>query len=376
MRPLGQAFGDRRGHSADAFHLLDQRPGLVGQLAGQRLDIIAAAERVGDIGDAAFLGEDELGVAGDPRRGIGRQRHRLVEAVGVERLGAAQHRRHRLDRGADDVVIGVLLGEADARRLAVGAQHRRFGVGRAEPEHDPVPQEARRAQLRHLHEEVHADAEEEGQARREMVDVEPLGLRRPHIFHAVGEGEGELLDRGRAGLVHVIAADRDRVELRHFARAILDDVGDDPHRRRGRVDIGVADRELLQDVVLDGAGERRLLHPLLLGGDDVEGHHRQHRAVHRHADRHVIQWDAVEQDLHVLDAVDRHPGLADVADHPDMVAVIAAMGGKVEGDRDAMLPCIEVAAIESVRIPRRSRSRHIGGSSTAGRHTSRHRARG
>ena len=40
--------------------------------------------------------------------------------------------------------------------------------------------------------------------------------------------------------------------------------------------------------------------------------------VHRHA--HLLERDAVEQDLHVLDGVDRHAGLADVADDARMVA--------------------------------------------------------
>ncbi len=43
------------------------------------------------------------------------------------------------------------------------------------------------------------------------------------------------------------------------------------------------------------------------------GQHRQHRAVHGHRDRHLVERDAVEQDLHVLDGVDRDAGLADVA---------------------------------------------------------------
>ena len=120
---------------------------------------------------------------------------------------------------------------------------------------------ARRAQFRDLHEQVHADAEEEAQARRERVDVEPALLRDAHIFHPVGERVGELLHRRRPGLVHVIAADRDRVELGHFARRVSDDVGDDPHRRFGRVDIGVADRELFQNVVLDRARQLRARRP-------------------------------------------------------------------------------------------------------------------
>ena len=45
----------------------------------------------------------------------------------------------------------------------------------------------------------------------------PSALRGADIFHAVGERVGELLHRRRPGLVHVIAADRDRVELGHLA---------------------------------------------------------------------------------------------------------------------------------------------------------------
>ena len=320
------------------------------QFAGQRLDIPASAQRVGDGGDAAFLGQDQLRVAGDAGGEIGRKRHRLVEAVGVERLGPAEHRGQRLDRGADDVVVGVLFGQRHTRRLAVGAEQLGlFGFG-AEIGHDPRPQSARRAQLGDLHEQVHADPEKEGQARREGVDVEPLRRCGADIFHAVGQREGELLHRGRPRLVHVIAADRDRVEPGHFAGRVSNDVRDDPHRRLGRVDVGVADREFFQDVVLDGAAQRRCRHPLLLARDDVEGHDRQHRAVHGHADRHLAQRNAVEQQFHVLDAVDRDPGLADIARHARMVAVVAAVGGEVEGDAQALLPGGKVAAIEGVRF--------------------------
>jgi hypothetical protein len=55
----------------------------------------------------------------------------------------------------------------------------------------------------------------------------------------------------RSRFLDVIAGDRDRVELRHVRRRVLDDVAHDPHARRRRIDVGVADHELLQDVVLD-----------------------------------------------------------------------------------------------------------------------------
>src|ERR1700684_4550364 len=48
-------------------------------------------------------------------------------------------------------------------------------------------QPARRPQLRHLHEEVHADAEKERQARCEAVDGEIGREPSAHIFDAVGQ---------------------------------------------------------------------------------------------------------------------------------------------------------------------------------------------
>jgi hypothetical protein len=67
-------------------------------------------------------------------------------------------------------------------------------------------------------------------------------------------------------------------------------------------------------------------------------------------DTDISPKDAVEQDLHVLDAVDGHARLADIAHHAGVVAVIAAMGGQVESDRQALLPRRQIAAIESVRF--------------------------
>ena len=48
--------------------------------------------------------------------------------------------------------------------------------------------------------------------------------------------------------------------------------------------------------------------------------------------------------------VDGHAGLADVADDPGVVAVVAAVGGQVEGHRQAHLAGGQVAAVEGVRL--------------------------
>ena len=124
--PLGQPLLDRLGHAAERLDLVDMalRPGR--EFGGQALDVIGAAPGIDDARRAALLDEEELGVARDAGGEGGRQRQRLVERVGVQRLGVALRRRHRLDLGADDVVERVLRGQRPARRLAVGAQRQRL----------------------------------------------------------------------------------------------------------------------------------------------------------------------------------------------------------------------------------------------------------
>ena len=87
---------------------------------------------------------------------------------------------------------------------------------------------------------------------------------------------------------------------------------------------------------------------LLLGRDDVAGQHRQHGAVHGHRDRDPVERDAVEEDLHVLDRIDGHAGLAHVALHARVVGVVAAVGGQVEGHRDALAAAGERLLVEGV----------------------------
>ena len=110
-------------------------------------------------------------------------------------------------------------------------------------------------------------------------------------------------------------------------------------------------------LVLDGSAQLVLRDALLLGRDHVACQHRQHRAVHRHRHAHLVQRDLVEQDLHVLDRIDRDTGLADVACHARMVAVVAAMGREVEGHANALAARGKRLAIESVRFFRRREAR-------------------
>ena len=187
------------------------------------------------------------------RRGLGRrQRERLVERVGVQRVGAAEHRRQRLQRRADDVVVRLLRRERDAGRLAVETQLPRSFASCAEPiAHRLRPDPSRGAELRDLLEEVVMHVPEEAEPRREVVDVHPALHALLDVADAVGERERELLGGRRARLADVVAAHRNGVPLRRFRRAEAEDVGDDPHRRPRREDVFLLRDEFLQDVVLN-----------------------------------------------------------------------------------------------------------------------------
>jgi hypothetical protein len=230
----------------------------------------------------------------------------------------------------------------------MGAQHEGLRLLRLEFLHHARPQEPGGAQLGGLHEEVHADGEEEGKPPGEGVDIEPLGDRGAHIFAPVGQREGQFLHQRRAGLLHVVAGNRDGVEARHLGRRVGDDVGHDPHRGFGRVDVGVADHELLEDVVLDGPREFGAAGALFLAGHDEGGEHRDDGAVHGHRHRHLGKRDAVEEDLHVLHRIDRHACLADIALDAGVVGIVAPMGGEIEGDRKPLLPAGERLAVEGI----------------------------
>ena len=123
------------------------------------------------------------------------------------------------------------------------AQHFRAVFLCSQTVHYIVPQRSRGAQLRNLHEEVHANAEEERQSACERINIEARCHRALCIFLAIGNGEGEFLHCGRASFMHMIAADRNAIEFRHVSRGVSDDVRYDPHARLRRIDIGVAHHE-------------------------------------------------------------------------------------------------------------------------------------
>src|SRR5829696_5592488 len=332
---LGADERDRLDGAAELLDLVDQVLRALLDLVGQRLDEVGAGERVDRVGGAGLVGQDLLGAQGDAGGALGRQRQRLVEAVRVQRLGAAAHRGEALERDAHDVVLRLLRGQRDAAGLGVESQ--RLGLRVLRPEalaHDPRPHPAHGAELGHLLEDVVVAVEEERQARAEVVDLEPGVDRALDVGDAVGQRERDLLDRRAALLAHVVAGDRDRVPLRHPLAAVGEQVGGQAHRRLGRVDEVPARDVLLEDVVLCRAAELLRLDALLLADELVEQQQDRRGRVDRHRRRDLVQRDALEHPAHVVDRVDGHAGAPDLAQAERVIGVAAELGRQVEGHRE------------------------------------------
>ena len=338
-------------HSAEVVDFLDVGERAFFDFLREGFDRVASRERVDDVGDAGLVGDYLLRAERDADALVRRKREGFVKAVGVERLRAAADRGHRLDGDADDVVLRLLRGERAARRLGVEAEHLRARVGDAEALlHYARPDLARGAELRDLFEEVVVRVEEEREAFAEYVRV-LSGLDGGFdVGDAVGEGEGDFLNGGRAGLADVVAGDGDGVPFRDVARAEIKDVRDETHRRLGREDVGSARDVFLEDVVLDGSREGVHRDALLLRDGDVHRKKYRRRGVDGHRGRDLVEGDAVEEYLRVGKAVYRDADLAALADRHRVVGVVAYLGRKVERDRKSRRTLAQQVAVTLVGI--------------------------
>ena len=353
-QPLQVAVLDGTDHPAVLLEIGHDRDDAFLGGIGQRLDEVGAAQRVGHPGHPGLVGQDLLGAQRQRRGLLTGQRERLVPRRGEHRLHPAQDRGQRLVGHPDQVVLRLRGVQRRAAGHAAEPEHRRLvGLRTVALAHDGGPTAPSGTVFRDLLEEVAVGVEEERDLRRELVDGHPAALDHGvAIGDAVGQGERHLLHRIGAGVAEVRAGDRDRVESRHLGGAELDGVGDQSQRRLGRPDPGAARGVLLEDVVLDGAGQLLPRNTLLLGGRDVKGQQDRRGAVDGEAGADLVQGDAVEKDLGVGQGVHRHPDPADLLAVLGIVGVVPALGGQIQRHRKPGAALVEQVAIAPVRFLR------------------------
>ena len=196
------------------------------------LDVIAAAQRIDDVGHRLSCCEDELRVAGDARAKTASaarspRRRNWCAAIACRPAPPPSPR----SRCARCCCRGP--ARSATRRRSGNACAARGSPGSSAPNcrHDLRPQKrAARSFATSMKKFMPMPKKNDSRGANSST-ARPLRQRRAHIFDAVGQREGQLLHAGRARFLHVIAGDRDRIEFRHVLRGVFDDVGDDAHRR-------------------------------------------------------------------------------------------------------------------------------------------------
>ena len=297
------------------------------------------------------MGQDLLGAQSQPRRLLRGQSQGLIPGVRVQALGASEHGGEGLDGGPHDVVVDRLGSQAGTRGLDVESTHHGARIRGAKPLlHDGRPHASGDPELGHLLEQLAPGGEEERQSTGEVIDVEASLHRRLHVGDSIGQGEGELLRGGRSGLAHVVPGDGDRVPSGQLGGAELEDVGDQPHRRARRKDVGPPGDVLLEDVVLCGAADLHPRYPLGLRCRDVHGQQHGGRGIDGHAGADLAQRQAIQEDGHVGQAADRHAYPADLTLGGRCIGVVAHLGRQVERDGQAGLALGQEVAEPAVRL--------------------------
>jgi hypothetical protein len=148
----------------------------------------------------------------------------------------------------------------------------------------------------------------------------------------------------------VIAGDGDGVPAGEVLGGPGEGVGDQAHGVRDGEDVGAAGDVLLEDVVLEGAGERGGVGAGAFGRGDVEGEQDRRGRVNRHRGGDAVEWDIGEEALHVLERVDGDADAADLAEREGRVRVVADLGGEVEGHREAGGPVGEQEFVTAVGL--------------------------
>src|SRR3984957_4328491 len=174
--------------------------------------------------------------------------------------------------------------------------------------------------------------EEEGKLRREIVDRESGVDCRLDVGASICQGEGYFLNVRGTGFADVVARNRNRIPVGKLLAAPRKNIGDDAHGRAKRIDVSAASDVLLENVVLDSAGETLKICALLFGDCDVEGEKNRGGGIDGHRGGDVLERDAVEERLHVFEGVDGDADFADFTLRERVVGIHADLGGEIEGD--------------------------------------------
>src|SRR5580692_2123656 len=179
--------------------------------------------------------------------------------------------------------------------------------------HHLIPDLARRPVFRDLLEEIVVRVEKEAEPRTKFVYVKAAPACPFDIFDAIIKCESQLLQRSRSGFANVISADRDCVKAWRELRSEFECVDYQTHRRRWRIDVFLLRYVFLENVVLHGSGNLFPVRALLFCHDQIHGPQHRSGRVDSHRNRGALETDPAEKNLHILERINGHAALADLA---------------------------------------------------------------
>src|SRR5216117_1127094 len=191
----------------------------------------------------------------------------------------------------------------------------RAGFSSSKPiAHDASIKPSGRAEFGDFFEQIAVRCEKKGKSRSEGIDGKTGFDRAADVLDGVSEGEGQLLNGGRARLAYVVSGDRDRIPARYFVGAETKHFGDQSHARFRRIDIGSARDVLLQNIVLNCPAQLVATDASLFRDDDVHREQGCRGGIDRHRGRDFVEWNVLHENVHVLDAVDSYASPSDFAE--------------------------------------------------------------
>ena len=286
---FGQGIFEGFGHPTGLLNFLDSIQGLAYQGLGPLFQQKRSSKRIHPRAEPAIALKVQLGVTGNAGRIIGWQGQGFVQGVGMQALGSTQDSGQGLQASPGDVVVGVLLGEAPARGLAMGSKRHRLGGGGPHGSGDPRPQQAPRAQFGYFGDQIHPGGPKKREPWAKFIQAQAGTDPSTEVFHAIRQGIGQFQFRRRTGFVHVVTRYANGIEAGQRAGTIAKYFGNDLHGRTRWVDIGVANHKLLEDIVLNGSAQLMGWNPAFFGRNNKKRQDGNHRSVHGHANRQLVQ---------------------------------------------------------------------------------------
>ena len=194
---------------------------------------------------------------------------------------------------------------------------------------DLRPNRANRTKLRNLQEEVRAHREAEHHLPCRLVDRKPALHEGTQVSDADGERRGDFLHIVGAAARNGIAAHHDRLEIRRILlrpesglRHLIVELGQ-------RSVVLTALNQLAQGICSHEAAELREVTAVRLDGRSDERQHRQGRRARIDVERMLVELQAVERRVHILN---RRNIAAFIADFFSILGILVEERCRIEAD--------------------------------------------